>query len=221
MFRLAHRRLYAGIHSNRRVLSSLASGTSSGLSYNGTTYPFRWLRDSCQCPKCVHPSTRQKLHRSSDIPANVKPAPDGVQVRENGVEIQWATGHRSFYPRELLHNHSSPLNLRKFHKEVDLVTWDAERIRDSNTLFVPYAELQGKSEKLRAYKQLAKYGLLLVTGVPNSQTSHEDCELRKLARLFGEIRTTFYGEVWDVKNIQDSTNIAYTNLDLGFHIDLE
>ena len=41
-----------------------------------------------------------------------------------------------------------------------------------------------------------------------------------MARLFGEIRPTFYGLVWDVKNKRNSKNIAYTNLNLGFHMDI-
>ncbi|KAG9013560.1 hypothetical protein FRB90_005915 [Tulasnella sp. 427] len=37
------------------------------------TLPYIWLRDSCPCPSCVHPSTRQKLHRTSDVPGDIKP----------------------------------------------------------------------------------------------------------------------------------------------------
>lgn len=37
----------------------------------------------------------------------------------------------------------------------------------------------------------------------------------------GEIRRTWYGDrVWDVKSVAGSKNIAYTNLDLGLHMDL-
>ena len=48
----------------------------------------------------------------------------------------------------------------------------------------------------------------------------ETCELRALAAAFGRIRYTFYGHVWNVRNIKESRNIAYTNLDLGLHMDL-
>ncbi|KAG9042580.1 hypothetical protein FS837_010672 [Tulasnella sp. UAMH 9824] len=37
------------------------------------TLPYIWLRDSCPCPSCVHPGTRQKLHRTSDVPLDIKP----------------------------------------------------------------------------------------------------------------------------------------------------
>lgn len=102
-----------------------------------------------------------------------------------------------------------------------MVNWDAKRIRGSKTLFVPYEEMQTDQGKVNAFEQLAKYGLLLVTGVPTMETTNQTCEVRKLAELFGQIRSTFYGDLWDVKNIRNSTNIAYTNLDLGYHIDLQ
>jgi hypothetical protein len=68
--------------------------------------------------------------------------------------------------------------------------------------------------------QILKYGISFVSGVPTVETSHEKCELRALAELFGELRPTFYGLLWNVMNIPNSRNIAYTNLDLGLHMDL-
>jgi hypothetical protein len=56
--------------------------------------------------------------------------------------------------------------------------------------------------------------------VPNEDTVDATCELRKLAETFSNIRETFYGQVWDVVNVRNSRNIAYTNLDLGLHMDL-
>lgn len=73
---------------------------------------------------------------------------------------------------------------------------------------------------MQAIDQLVRYGILFVTGVPNQDTGDETCELRKLGESFGELRSTFYGMVWDVVNRKESKNIAYTNLDLGLHMDL-
>ena len=64
------------------------------------------------------------------------------------------------------------------------------------------------------------YNLLFVTPVPNEKASNEECELRSLAKKFSGIRDTMYGETWDVKNVRNSRNIAYTNLFLGLHMDL-
>ncbi|KAH8107831.1 gamma-butyrobetaine dioxygenase [Cristinia sonorae] len=199
-----------------------AAPANRALTFNGVSYPYRWLRDSCQCPDCIHPSTRQKLHRTTDVSADTSPAPGGVHLKADGVDIHWASGHRSFYPSDLLTHHASVSNLRKFHQDIDPISWTSERLKSSETLFVPYKDMQTtKAGMLAAIEQLTKYGLVLVTGVPTEKNSHQDCEVRKLAELFGEIRSTMYGELWDVKNIRNSTNIAYTNLDLGFHIDLQ
>ncbi|KAI0819364.1 Clavaminate synthase-like protein [Trametes gibbosa] len=206
----------------RRNFSSLVvADDKNHLIYNGHAYPFVWLRDSCQCPSCLHPSTQQKLHRSSDISSDVTPSKEsGVNVFEDGVRITWDSGHQSYYPAEFLNRHISPITVHEFHRDVDKVEWDVSRLQSGRDLFVSYDALNKPTSLLRAITQLARYGLLFVTSVPDFQTSNEECELRKLGKRFGELRTTFYGETWDVKNIKNSRNIAYTNVDLGLHMDL-
>jgi gamma-butyrobetaine dioxygenase len=204
----------------QRSLAIVAEESSITIPSLKTSFPYIWLRDSCQSPVCVHPSTSQKLHRTSDIPINIKPIPGGIESSDDGIRIEWMDGHRSFFDLSFLERHSSPANLYKFHRDVSYEPWNAERISTAPTLFLPYASLQQPHGLLTAITQLSKYGLVFITGVPNSETSNDTCELRKLAEYFGEIRHTFYGEVWDVKNVQNSRNIAYTNLDLGLHMDL-
>lgn len=107
-----------------------------------------------------------------------------------------------------------------FHKDVLQERWDASSLIKVTNLYLPYESLDAPSGLLAAITQLTHYGILFVTGVPNEDTSDQNCELRSLAERFGEIRETFYGQVWNVKNVQNSRNIAYTNLDLGMHMDL-
>lgn len=181
---------------------------------------YQWLRDSCQCPSCIHPSTSQKLHRSSDIPADIRPAPGGLIITADSVQIRWIDGHQSIYETTFLERYSCPSKLQKFHRDTEHILWNASSISQMSDLYIPYKELVEPLRLLRAINQLSQYGLLFLTGVPSDQTSNETCELRKLANIFGELRTTFYGELWDVKNVCNSRNIAYTNLDLGLHMDL-
>ena len=105
-------------------------------------------------------------------------------------------------------------------KDAPREEWSLETLKKSENLFLPYDSLQTPSGLLSAITQLTRHGLLFVTSVPNDRTSNEDCEVRKLGERFGELRRTFYGETWDVKNIRNSRNIAYTNVDLGLHMDL-
>ena len=200
--------------------SAIRRGTETALVYNGHSYPYVWLRDACQCPSCLHPSTRQKLHRTSDIPPHVKPVPNGVHILQDGVRVTWESGHQSHYPVEFLDRYASPVSVHAFHRNVERAEWDVKRLKGERNLYLPYESLKTASGLLSAITQLNRYGLLFVTSVPNDKTSNEECELRTLGEQFGELRRTFYGETWDVKNIRNSRNIAYTNVDLGLHMDL-
>ncbi|PVF98166.1 Clavaminate synthase-like protein [Serendipita vermifera] len=193
-------------------------------------FPLAWLRDSCQCSDCVHPSTKQKLRDSSSTSPYTqlveKPASLSFSS-SNELTIQWdpqyepgRRPHTSVYPVDFLRRYSNTINLHQFHKDLDAVKWTAADVQASPTLFVDYTSLKTPSGLLDGIRQLVRYGLLFVRGVPNQQTSDDTCELQKLAQLFGEIRETFYGRVWDVKNIKNSKNIAYTNLNLDLHMDL-
>ncbi|KAJ7059222.1 hypothetical protein C8F01DRAFT_275252 [Mycena amicta] len=212
------------LHSSRsrRSWSSSSSfnRTPSSVSIpNLGTFPFRWLRDSCLSPECIHPSTSQKLHRSSDIPRDVQPVPqpEGVRLSAEGMHIRWVDSHESFFPKAFLERHSPGVFHNDDPKELP---WAKEDIGGSPSLFVSYESLQDKKGLRTAIDQLCTRGLLFVTGVPNRETSDEKCELPRLAERFSYIRETFYGKVWDVVNLRNSKNIAYTNLDLGLHMDL-
>lgn len=205
-----------------RLWSSFSVNASSlRIDAHNASFPYVWLRDSCQSSDCVHPSTSQKLHRSSDVPLDIKPIPDGVQLTpDGGVRIQWTDGHESFYDSAFLTRHSSEGRLAEFHKDISPTSWDASTISAIPELFTEYAALRTEKGHLDAITQLTRYGLLFVRGVPHEETAHETCELRALADFFGPIRETFYGGTWDVKNVKNSKNIAYTNLFLGLHMDL-
>ncbi len=214
---------FASVQAFRRQYSSSPAFRprgNDGLIYDGHSYPFTWLRDACQCSSCLQPSTLQKLHRTSDVPLAAKPKEGGVDISDDGVHVTWDSDHRSHYPADFLKRYASREATHAFHRDVDKVEWDAKHIESAEDLFMPYEALATPSGLLSAITQLTRYGLLFVSAVPNERTSNEECELRKLGQRFGELRTTFYGETWDVKNVKNSRNIAYTNVKLGVHMDL-
>ncbi|KAG9327394.1 hypothetical protein KVV02_005970 [Mortierella alpina] len=49
-----------------------------------------WLRDNCPCSKCIDPTTRQKLHASSQVPADISVS--SVQIYPDGLELTWSKG---------------------------------------------------------------------------------------------------------------------------------
>lgn len=192
---------------------------------NNTTFPYIWLRDSCQAPESINPSTGHKLHCTSDIPLDIAPIEGGggVRVTDTGLEILWNDGRRSVLEKQWLERYASPAAEEKFHWDdtFKIQPWTRASISSSSTLFIPYLDILSSDEELvKAMEQLAKYGLLLIRGVPNEETSDERCELKRLAERFGEMRKTFYGLVWDVVKLKDGRNVAFTNLPLGLHMDL-
>lgn len=228
---LVNRALPTTLTALRRPMSSLARKPapivpspphSLSIDTLGRTFPYRWLRDSCQCKACVHESTKQKLHRSSDIPSDVAPTDgaESVRLAEDSVHVNWNDGHSSSYHFDFLQRHATRENLAAFHRDPTKSPWDRATISACANLFINYHELETPSGQLKAIRQLQQYGLLFLRHVSTKETKDDTCELRKVADKFSEIRPTFYGELWDVKNRKGSKNIAYTNHALDPHMDL-
>jgi len=203
---------------SQKVSRSRTRSFGSHVSLPIGNFSYKWLRDSCPSAESIHPSTRQKLHGTTDAVKDAKPK--SVSADKDGLRIEWQSGHKSFYPTEYLARYSTFGRLSAFHHDVRQQPWNLSRISTNERLFVPNESFQTDPGWLAAITQLERDGLVFIQGVPNAETSNETCELRRVAEAFGEIRHTFYGPLWDVKNIKNSRNIAYTNLDLGLHMDL-
>jgi gamma-butyrobetaine dioxygenase len=226
----------SGLHLSRfgRASVSLASDslwlTLPGSEPQNHVFPYVWLRDSD--PQLIHPQTRQKLHSSADIPIDVKPV--DVRVSEDGKEIilKWndeSLTDSSFpWPKstsfsiDFLQRQADPNGVRTHHHDVTPAPWTRMALETSNGLYLEYDNVMKTDEGLLlAVSRLTSYGILFISGVPSKNTSDEAAELPKLAERFGRIRDTFYGRTWDVMSRgTDSRNVAYTDLNLGLHIDL-
>ncbi|KAJ7742568.1 Clavaminate synthase-like protein [Mycena metata] len=179
--------------------------------FGGATFPFVWLRDSC--PSTIHPTTSQKLRRTSDIPPDTRPAAsdDSVRLTDAGLHIHWADGHASFFPHDFLQLHSSPSRLAEFHCA-------------NPNLFVSYESLN-HDDGLRSCVTVLVDPLRLLDfwtdGRPalrTRRTRRASCVRSRPSSATSGRRST--GRCGTVVNVRDSRNIAYTNLDLGFHMDL-
>lgn len=191
------------------------------LNGESSPVPWIWLRDACQCKVCVHPSTRQKLHRSSDIPLDI--SPQNIKLSKTDLLVNWSD-HESAYPLDWLYKYASDDQLNAYYRPVKAgersIYWTAEVLKSSPTLWLDYSTLTKQKHLQQAFNQLLLYGILFVKGVDTTNKDNDRCELQKLANIFGRIRDTFYGPLWDVKSVPQSLNIAYTNLNLDLHMDL-
>lgn len=250
--------------------------------------PFRfdhvWLRDACQAPQSVHPSNRQKLFHTSDVPLDValldaEHAPTLVTAGDEpalrltfakdyavanaftatfGEVKQPDAPHVSVFPISFLLRHAIDSFYADTHMDVMSVPqgWAAKDLRHFKTepwspdaplpssdvveqgavarpARVPWDAIRPQDSPDDAARTKALYalteavvrdGFAFVTRLPTDTTATEEgpqsARLRDLANAMGELRNTFYGLLWDVQSKADARNIAYTNLDLGLHMDL-
>ncbi|TXT07295.1 hypothetical protein VHUM_03465 [Vanrija humicola] len=159
---------------------------------------------------------------------------------EHGIEVHWpavgeniAEKHTSYYPLSLIRRLSAE-RLRGtsyLTNQLKRQLWDRETLEaNQKNLHTKYEELNGAAPGqplaakpevlLKVLEQLQVYGIAILTGVPTDKTGNKECELRNVVEQIGLLRNTFYGETWDVKSVPDAKNVAYTNVNLGLHMDL-
>jgi len=180
-----------------------------------------WLRDSCQCERCVDPHSGQKRFAEADVPLN-PPISSATLAANQSLRIVWAddvfTGgaaHTSVYPKALW-SQSEPGGRPRYAESVrPRRLWDRASF-ESELRFVPYSDwMQGGAAFWRALVDLHEKGLILLEGVPDSETAVVD-----VANQIGVVQSTFYGTTWDVVSKPRAENVAYTSEFLGLHQDL-
>ncbi|WFD32334.1 heme o synthase [Malassezia sp. CBS 17886] len=136
--------------------------------------------------------------------------------------------HVSHFPVERLAMLASPQRYRRHHHDVLGMpsVWDHVSLqRTGRPAFVAWDDVRGSDAALlQLLTGLQRDGIAFVRGLPTDTTSSDPgpqaAALRGLADRIGELRHTFYGTLWDVQSVASAANIAYTNVDLGFHMDL-
>jgi len=163
-----------------------------------------WLRENCPCPECAHPGGGQRIVDVTELPDDVRPA--AVSVEGGELAVEWGDGHRSRYPlADLL---ASDVGDDLPPAEL----WDAATVLPG-----PFAAaaLAADTAQLRAcLESVHRFGCALVHGAPARAGALED-----VVALFGHVRETNYGRLFDVRAQADPANLAYTGRALGPHTD--
>ncbi|GAA5864208.1 hypothetical protein JCM3774_001256 [Rhodotorula dairenensis] len=215
--------------------AAAAPTSSTTAPVRTVTVPNLWLRDASVHPDHVHPSSNQRLFRTTDIPLTGKLIGYGVHDLPTHGEClvtEWSKpldGHTdptaaklSVVPTRLLVN---LLEHPQHPLEGDLTlpaprTWDRSALEET-LVRMPYDRFRSDDHALlETLDALVKDGIVFLTGVPTTERQGHHTELRRAVERIGSLRRTWYGDLWDVKAVEGSLNIAYTNLDLGLHMDL-
>ncbi|CAK9442322.1 uncharacterized protein LODBEIA_P60650 [Lodderomyces beijingensis] len=230
-----------GHHQQLRFLASRLSL----LSYNDkeitveideapVTFKNVFLRDCCTSSDSID-HTSQKLFTTAEGATNlrIKKRPIVEHLFEPTLHVQWDSNGKtvnSSYDLSFLIKNSNAENRRlgKFFDH-DRKLWDQAEIRANlDSIHHKYdAFLQDESVFFKALHNLNRYGLCFIDEIPRPALDAMDesnvqlWPVAKLAEKFGYIKKTFYGSLFDVKNLKSKAkNIAYTNTFLPLHMDL-
>lgn len=189
---------------DRALLVKWADGSTSKFHYI-------WLRDNCPSPESLHPNG-QRILETASIPLDIRPR--SVELAGNGdVEIIWANdGHTSRFSAQWLRGHDYTLPSR-MKPQNPLKLWGAEL--SQNLPATSYGEVSTDPQALRAWLSLVEtYGAALLYGAPAAPGT-----VLQIVELFGYVRETNYGRLFDVKSVANPNNLAYTGLALSPHTD--
>ncbi|XP_035216628.1 gamma-butyrobetaine dioxygenase-like isoform X2 [Stegodyphus dumicola] len=134
-------------------------------------FQYIWLRDNCQCEKCIHPVSRQKMLDTVSLNINIKPK--SYHLTENGkLKIVWPDGdgeHVSFYDPQWLHKYGKGFELDSYDYVHDslppMVTWNGETIKKIMPE-ISYKEVMETEQGLKTWLEMIyKYGLAILKGL--------------------------------------------------------
>ena len=170
------------------------------VTIEGNRFHPLWLRDNCPCAECRHESGQRLLDTRS--------LPDDLSVvGVDGCTVSFSDGHTSVFDAKLLREHAGPPERRVRR------LWGAE-IQDELPV-ARYDAVALGGAALRDWLAAAdELGFAILTGCPT-----EPGTVTRVAELFGFVRETNYGRLFDVKTVVNPTNLAYTGLGLGAHTD--
>lgn len=162
-----------------------------------------WLRDNCPCPACRHPSG-QRLLDTRAIPDDL--ALVAAHAKSGRIRTSFSDGHEARFDAGWLREQQEPEAPR--HR-----LWGAEL--GAELPLGRYEEVAAGGAALRDWlAAVDELGFAILTGGPTEPET-----VVRVAELFGYVRETNYGRLFDVRTVVNPNNLAYTGLGLGAHSD--
>lgn len=189
-----------------------------------------WLRDNALDAETRSPRNGQRLVTILDIPAETRIADlavtaDGalrVRFVADGAVAPGAEGDQTTtggktveFPAAWLHarRYDRPIDRRPGRVDEGVETFDAAL--SGAVKRADFAEISADRGALAAWLAgVRRHGVAILAGVPREPGS-----VCRVAELFGYVRETNYGRLFDVRAEVNPTNLAYTNLGLQAHTD--
>ncbi|KAF9816725.1 hypothetical protein SFRURICE_018605 [Spodoptera frugiperda] len=180
-------------------------------------FPYVWLRENCQCEQCYHTSAKSRILDWNNFDLNVKPK--NVSKDQNALQVTWNDGHTSQYNLNWLKFRGfTTENQNKYTETIykpKKITWNNE---DFPKIFSKhdYNEILNSDEALYNWLyQLSVYGVALIQNTPDSETA-----IDAVVNKIGFTKRTHYGIKFVVRNVPNTSNVAYLSSNLQLHTDL-
>ncbi|AWZ10747.1 gamma-butyrobetaine dioxygenase [Streptomyces sp. ICC4] len=194
-----------------------------------TRPPAPWLRDNCPCADCRDPRTGQKLFQITELPGglavgSVREVPAAGAGGGPGWEVVWQPdGHRSVYAADWLDAHApdDAGEGRSGHRltgdgrtEADKELWAARDLDGRIPEAGWDAYTSSREVRERVLDGVVRLGFALLRDVPC-----RDRMVLDVARTFGFVRETNYGELFEVRVEAEPNNLAFTGARITPHTD--
>jgi gamma-butyrobetaine dioxygenase len=174
---------------------------------------YLFLRDNCDSLQSRHPNG-QRLIDPLDIPDDIYPLSWNLAENRTKLFICWNhDNHTSEYSSRWLRAHTLPNADHQFEMDDSILLWNqsiSSQLPEKDFLLIQDSKDEFAGW-LTSFKQLG-FGILhKIPLIPNF--------VLEFIRLFGFVRETNYGKVFDVKAKINPNNLAYTNVAIRLHTD--
>jgi trimethyllysine dioxygenase len=170
-----------------------------------------WLRDHCRCAGCHHPDTRQRLHDTFAIPADLTAREVRIEDQGRILRIEWAPEpHTSRFEVEFL----ADLQIDPEVLPVNRRLWDAASFAHGAP-HVSYEAMLARDEVLREFlEHVESDGFCFVEETPVTPEA-----TKAVAARVAYTRETVFGGYYDFTANLEYKDTAYTSLAIGAHTD--
>ena len=204
------------MNDNLSILSAENNGKSIIVEWSDgekSKFNFLWLRDNC--PAEVHPTARERTFNLLNVSENIHPK--AFTINDKGqLEIEWSEGsHISHYDVEWLRHNCYTMKSKKKYSSPYFL-WDNSMQSNFEDIQIDYQEIISGDEGIKKWlEQLHYKGISIVKNAPTEKESGFD-----VLSNISHHRETFFKTPFEVIDIPNPNNSAYTAAALRNHIDL-
>lgn len=168
-----------------------------------------WLRDNARGADARHQDNDQRLFDITELPEDL--GLEAVTSDDQSLTVTFAAdGYRAEFPQSWLRDYAYDLSAPGGNTRT---LWGADIAGDLPMSHYE-AVIQDDQARRLWLSQVDDFGFSILSGVPR-----EEGMVCKVAEIFGFVRETNYGRLFEVRAEEKPVNLAYTGLGLNVHTD--